>query len=595
MSRRGRIAGGVAASLGMVVAGLGLPTAASADVTNPPFAAQASSVAMQGDLLDHDSGFVAVGDLSGNGPHDVAVLDGAAGEVDGLINDGSGHFTEKRIGSVGTVVDAIAIGDLGGSGPGEDIAVLNEGTSSPTPPTGNLVMLIRDGSGGYRTVRVPVGARPDALAIGDLNGDGHNDVAVTNAAGAGGVPDPGDSGTITLAMNNGDGTFAPTTIDYGHLGDAFQGTGPAGIAIGDFQGSGHRRDLAVVNGDETLQLYLQNSGDAAQPTFTTPATIDPGFDDMSIAAGDLGGPGAGDDIAIGNGGPVKFRGVTVLLHQPDNTFTRTFLADGINTSPFGAKVAIGNLGGSGRPGIAVTNPAQSDYTGSTSVFLKNSDGSWQETTVPAVAPDSGPTSVAFGTMTKSGDPNKLDIVVGMAFSNTVEVISNTTADVGNSAATQNTTATVTRAPGVLQLEALQPNVTFGSVQAGTATAPVPVGDLSYTNTLDGSAPWSVTVSATDMVDGSSTLPWTALSFDPGRVDTPGHDATGVITPGTAGTFGSGTDTTPGTTLSPPLTVATGSGTTRGQFTHSDSTITLTVPANAAAGSYSGLLQYTIIS
>lgn len=588
--RRRAVRTGAIGAATVVVAALCSATA-SAVPTNPPYEGTAMSVHL---TSGGTASLIAVGDLSGNGPHDVAIADGGSSAVEVLLNDGSGHFAESTIAGSVRYPAAIAVGDLGGTGPGEDIAVVGQAAPSPSPATGNLYLLLRDGSGGYRRVTVHVGAVPDALAIGDLNGDGHDDVAVTNAAGAGGTPDPGDAGSVTLALNNGDGTFTPDTFSAGDLGDTFQGTGPRGIAIGDFRGAGHRRDLAVISGNEKLQLFLQNSGTAAQPTFATPDAIDPGFDDYSIAAGDLGGPGAGDDIAIGNGGPVKFRGATVLLNQGNATFDSTFLADGINTSPSGAAVAIGNFGGGTRPGVAVTNPAQGDYTGSTSVFLKNSDGSWQQTTVPVVAPDSGPSSIAAGNLTAAGDPDKLDLFVGTSFSNTVEVIANHTADVGSTTATQKTTVTVTRLPGVLQLSVAEPTLSFGSVLAGTATAPVPVGDLIYTNTLDNTEAWSVAVAATSLVNGSSTIGWTSLSFDPGRVDTPGSTATGSIDPGTGGTFTGGADSTPGTTLSAPLTVATGTGRTRGRFTHSGSTVTLTVPPDATSGSYAGTVQYTIL-
>ena len=50
---------------------------------------------------------------------------------------------------------------------------------------------------------VETGLSPDSVAVGDLNGDGHLDLAVANT----------DSGTVSVILGRGDGTFAPR-VDY---------------------------------------------------------------------------------------------------------------------------------------------------------------------------------------------------------------------------------------------------------------------------------------------------------------------------------------------------------------------------------------------
>jgi hypothetical protein len=63
------------------------------------------------------------------------------------------------------------------------------------------------------------------VTVGDFNGDGFPDLAVTNGA---------DLGTISVLLGNGDGTFrAPLNYAAG-------GT-PARVAVGDFNGDGHLR------------------------------------------------------------------------------------------------------------------------------------------------------------------------------------------------------------------------------------------------------------------------------------------------------------------------------------------------------------------
>ena len=75
-----------------------------------------------------------------------------------------------------------------------------------------------------------VGSHPDAVAVGDFNGDGHLDLAVANDTRA---------GTVSILLNKGDGTFQ-SAQDYA------VGSDPDSLAVGDFNGDGHL-DLAVAN------------------------------------------------------------------------------------------------------------------------------------------------------------------------------------------------------------------------------------------------------------------------------------------------------------------------------------------------------------
>src|SRR5437660_4667732 len=86
---------------------------------------------------------------------------------------------------------------------------------------------------------VAAGNGPYASAVGDFNGDGKQDLAVTNVT----------TKSVSILLGNGNGTFgAPATFTVGNT--------PSSIAVSDFNGDGNQ-DLAVANlGANTSGIYL---------------------------------------------------------------------------------------------------------------------------------------------------------------------------------------------------------------------------------------------------------------------------------------------------------------------------------------------------
>src|SRR5213082_390700 len=76
---------------------------------------------------------------------------------------------------------------------------------------------------------VAAGTGPYASTVGDFNGDGKQDLAVTNVT----------TNSVSILLGNGNGTFgAPATFPVGST--------PTSVAVGDFNGDGNQ-DLAVAN------------------------------------------------------------------------------------------------------------------------------------------------------------------------------------------------------------------------------------------------------------------------------------------------------------------------------------------------------------
>lgn len=176
-------------------------------------------------------------------------------------------------------------------------------------------------------------------AAGDVNGDGYIDLATG-----------GDSGNVTIRLNDGEGSFGPATSLLAEVAIR-------SLAIGQFVGDGSF-DLAVGS----LYTFMVFEGDGSGafgpvPEFqqSTRAT--------SLAAGDLNGDGKPDFAAV-------HEQVEVLLGNGDGTFaTPTGFAAGDGP----ASVVISDLDGDTKLDLAVANARSHDV----SILLGNGDGTFK--------------------------------------------------------------------------------------------------------------------------------------------------------------------------------------------------------------------------
>ena len=173
-------------------------------------------------------------------------------------------------------------------------------------------------------------------AVGDFNGDGKLDLAVTPSGILGSL------NYVTILLGNGDGTFTAAN-------NATYSTGkfPQAIVVADLNGDG-KLDLAIGNyGDSTLTILLGNGDGTFTPAPGSPVTS--GKAPYAIAVGDLDGDGK-LDLAVAN----MDNTLSILLGNGDGTFKQA------SGSPFPAgdgpsSIAVGDFNGSGRLGLAVTN------------------------------------------------------------------------------------------------------------------------------------------------------------------------------------------------------------------------------------------------
>lgn len=196
----------------------------------------------------------------------------------------------------------------------------------------------------------PVGDNPNWGAAGDFNADGKQDLAIGNV----------HSKSVSILLNNGNGTFAPAvnyTVDFN----------PEAVATGDFNGDG-KVDLAVGNvfggpfSQGSVSILLGNGNG----TFQAAVGYDAGSP-FSISVADLNADGK-QDLVIAGGETNK---ASVLIGNGNGTFQAAV------TYPVGTdarEVAVADYNGDGKLDLAVSNIASSNI----SILLGLGNGSFQD-------------------------------------------------------------------------------------------------------------------------------------------------------------------------------------------------------------------------
>jgi hypothetical protein len=308
---------------------------------------------------------VVVGDFNGDGIPDLAVLHGGVrATVSVLLGNGNGSFRTPRTFDSGAFrPSSVLVGDFNGDG-NLDLALGNGIDDLGYGENGTV--LLGTGDGSFQAARVfrTDGTDPEAMAVGDFNGDGICDLAV---AGPNTV-----LGTIgSVLLSNGDGSFqAPLPFwfpDQPH---------PTSMAVGDFNGDG-TLDLAVTNDYFNTVSVLLGTGDGS---FYGIQDFAAGSSPFLEAVGDFNGDGILDLVTDS----------TILLGNGDGTFQTPY-----NIGASGIW-AVGDFNGDGSLDLAAPN-----YRSNTvSVLLGNGDGSFQ----PAMTYDAGGSaySVAVGDFNGDG-------------------------------------------------------------------------------------------------------------------------------------------------------------------------------------------------
>jgi hypothetical protein len=191
-------------------------------------------------LYSGGANWVAVGDLNGDGNADVALTDNVGVKV--LLHTGAASattyaapvsvFTQTANANV-IGANIIAIADVNGDG-ANDLVITDPGPTGGMTPTVNILLQNKAAPGTFLApVSYPIAAQdlPQSIVVTDVDGDGRPDIVI------------GGQQTVTVLLQNhapaAPGTFMDATV--------YTAPGAFGIAVADVNGDG-KPDIVVSNG-----------------------------------------------------------------------------------------------------------------------------------------------------------------------------------------------------------------------------------------------------------------------------------------------------------------------------------------------------------
>ncbi len=263
-------------------------------------------------------------------------------------------------------ISSMITGDFNGDGK-LDLAFLGDTLALTGDSSFSVCIELGNGDGSFQgpvcsALRQPSAGgqqAPGSIVVGDFNGDGKLDLAVSN----------GEDGTnsVSVFLGNGDGTLqAPVNSPAG--------TGPITLAAGDFNGDG-KLDLVVYNLAQgtvttTFLSVLLGNGDGS---FQSPVTYTSGMSISSVGVGDFNGDGK-LDIVLTNESAAS-PALYFLAGNGDGTFRTPQNAQTI--LEFDSISSVADLNGDGKLDILLTNPYGIANLPSTRLLFGKGDGTFQ--------------------------------------------------------------------------------------------------------------------------------------------------------------------------------------------------------------------------
>ena len=294
--------------------------------------------------------------------------------------------------SVPSRTEAAAIGDVNGDGL-NDVVVTTSYDFDPDNDT-HLFVLLQDEFGNlgaptkYFVDLQPTQYQIQSTAIADVNDDSKDDVIISHENGVG------------VMIQNAQGSLDPITV---YASNHLSFTNTYKVLAADFNGDG-LNDIASIDWgtqSEDVDIFLQNNSAA----FDSPVSYSAphgGYDDL--AYGDVNGDNL-NDIVVMSGQGYANDNLSILLQQTDNTFAASVSYDlgwDVNSNAVG----VGDVNGDNLDDVVLAYGGNKPSS-NIAIFYQNAGGTL-DAPISLLAYDS-PSTVKITDI--NGDGRK-DIVVG---------------------------------------------------------------------------------------------------------------------------------------------------------------------------------------
>ena len=393
---------------------------------------------------------ITAADFNGDGKIDLAVANQTDSTVSILLGNGDGTFQARTDYALPYSAIAIAAADFNRDGR-QDVIVLASGG------VGVFSILFGNGDGTFQPhtdYGTGTGIGPTALTVGDFNGDGIPDLAITGSAYL--------TGTLAIQLGNGDGTFAARVI----IQPFTLLSSPTAVAVGDFNHDG-KLDLAIAEGASQFGRIdiLLGSGDGnfqfPMQSFTTAL-----FGAQSVVTADFNGDGI-LDLAVGSSS------MSILLGNGDGTFQTH-----MDHAGAAYRLVTADFDGDGRPDLAATAG-----TSLVSVFL-NKPPTQRVSKPPSITSVFPPTATQGQTIpTFTANGSNFDPKATLSFNSGNGIVISSQSVIGTTQITANITIAGNAPLGAQDVIVTNSDGQKGTLPGGFIVVVAPTGTINVTTNL----------------------------------------------------------------------------------------------------------------